>query len=124
MMCERCEELQEEIAWLKSELGLLTSTAQHDKLLQYLKALYAAATPSIASMILALRGANGRPMERLQLLDAMPSPGGREDRGYSFVNTQVCHARRALGKAAIRNVWGVGYCLTPAGLAMVDEALA
>lgn len=119
-MCERCPELEERIAWLEGELGLQRRT-------EVFNALRAPAAPGTrssftrnqsAELLAALYAADGRTLNRYQLLEAIPSPSGK-DRDAKIVDVWVCWARKHLGKDAIDNVWGRGYRLSPLGMARV-----
>lgn len=119
--CERCADLEEQVAYLRSELGFQADNEAYRKLRSYL--VYRQSRVGRASavrVVLALYGAKGRTLTRDQLLDAVPPRSGEEDeRQLKTIDVWVCFARRALGKAAIESVWGRGYRLTEAGMAAV-----
>lgn len=119
-MCARCDDLEEQVAYLTSELGLQVRTDAIARLRLALRA----ATPvhhgalSCAQMLAALYAADGRPLSRYQILEAVPSPSDR-DRDAKIVDVWVCAARKALGRELIANVWGQGYQLSPEGMERV-----
>jgi DNA-binding response OmpR family regulator len=115
-MCARCQELEEEVAWLKGELGLRLDA---DKIAVLSNAF--GFSPNQTKMALTLLASNGRPVTRIQLDEAMP---GAPERSYSYVSVYVSHIRQALGFDAIETVWGQGYRLTPAGAEKIRAALA
>jgi len=119
-MCDRCAELEEEVAYLRSELGLL---ADEDALLTLKRAMRV--SPVVARLVYALYRSNGRLLTCAHLEDAIPSKTGRDDYiSQSFFGALVCLARRALGRDAIETAWGRGYRLSPAGMARVAAILA
>ena len=128
MMCERCDEKDERIAWLESEIGIRNDAEVADRLYAALsertKHLQGASIgrPQAAKMIAALYAVNGRAISLWMLLEAVPSPSHKE-RGENLVRVWVRRARQGLGKDAIANVWGHGYRLTDAGMAAVAEIL-
>ena len=118
-MCQRCIELEEEVAYLRSELGLL---ADEDALLTLGRAL--GVSPVVARLVLALYRANGRLLTVTHLNDAVPSAKGRDEYiSQSFFASLVCLARRPLGRDAIETAWARGYRLSPAGMARVAAIL-
>lgn len=118
-MCDRCEELEEDIAYLKSELGL---RAGLDEIEALRKAF--GLTPSCAKLVLALYRAKGRTVTQLQMLEIMPPRYTIEDdRTSQIVNVQCSKTRKALGPGLLQNVWGQGFKLSPAGLDIVGLAL-
>lgn len=121
MMCDCHPELRERIAWLESELGI----SRRNEVFQALRAPAEPGTRSSftrnqsAEVLAALYSANGRVLSRYQLLEAVPSPTGNEDRNVKIVDVWICWARKHLGRDAIDNIWGRGYRLSPAGMARV-----
>lgn len=127
-MCQRCEELEERVAWLESELGLQRDADVEARMLAAFP--HQAGVPYHPSRrgalraLLALYQAKGRPVTHLQILEAVPpANGGDDERTSNLVATWVCVARRIVGRDAIESVWGKGYRLTPTGLARVSAAL-
>jgi DNA-binding response OmpR family regulator len=118
--CARCEELEEEVAYLRSEMGLQLSAEKFQRLRGRLRL-----APGAINFLLVLYQAKGRMVSKLQALDALPSPvRDRDDRNTQLIGVYASHVRRALGHDAISNGWGRGYAMTPAGLARVDQELA
>lgn len=122
MMCARCEELEEEVAYLRSELRLSGSEAEIDRLRDFLGPT--GSRGLVVGFVMALHRANGRTLAPWTLLDAMPSPTGNQDRTQELVKSVACFARKALGRDAIETVWGRGYRLSPAAMVRITNALA
>jgi DNA-binding response OmpR family regulator len=106
MTCPHCAAMQEELAWLRSELGLQRST---DQLVAIGETF--GLTLAEAQLVHALFRANGRVVHRAVLLEAMPSPYGLQERDLKQVNAIVCRIRKAMGDNAIENIRGLGYRL-------------
>lgn len=124
--CSHCAELEEEVAWLRSELGLQQSA-------DVKRRLYSAMTGGrnkdgrlqACDLVAALYSANGRPMTRMQIMEAVPSPSGNErDRDMKIVDVWVSVAKKSLGPDTIQALRGTGYYLTASGSARVAEILA
>jgi DNA-binding winged helix-turn-helix (wHTH) protein len=116
MMCARCEELEEEVAYLKSELGLIHDATLVDQIKRAL-----GIRPGPAHLLMALyRASPGRTVSRWHLLESLP-PADRPD--DSIVNVYVCKLREALGDDAIVTVWGTGYRLADHARARVAALL-
>lgn len=124
MTCEHCEELKERIAWLESELGLQRDFDALKKIHGEMKGSTPNPKWSVARMLLAMYAAKGRPMSRAQMLEASPPRSrGEDDRAFSLTSVWVCKAREIFGREIIENVWGVGYRLTPVGMAKIAAIL-
>lgn len=125
MTCARCEDLEAEIAYLRSELGLSVDATRVARLTDHLRSFRYAhlrGRTGVARLLLALYDAHGRVLTRPQLLDAIPPASGDEDtRSTQLIDALVWGARSALGKDAIVNLWGCGYALSPEGMAKVAE---
>lgn len=115
MTCSHCEALQEEVAYLRSELGLRVDLDHQARLRQALSL-----RPQTARLILILHAARGRTVPRAQLEEALP---GAEDRGSNYLSVYVSFARKALGRDSIETVWGQGFRLSPATLAQLSLLL-
>lgn len=129
MTCAHCEELEERVAWLESEIGIRNDAEVADLIYAALSERTrhlrgtSVGRPQAARMIAALYAVKGRAISRWMLLEAVPSPSHKEDRGDNLVSVWVTRARQGLGKDAIANVWGHGYRLTDTGMAAVAEIL-
>jgi DNA-binding response OmpR family regulator len=111
------EELEEEVAFLRSELGW--SLRETD--LELLVAAYPMRKSS-ARLVMALYRVAPRLLSVWQL-DRIVEATQSEDRDPKIINVMIHFARRGMGADAIKNVWGQGYRLTPHGIALVDAAL-
>jgi DNA-binding response OmpR family regulator len=126
-MCARCEELEDRVAWLESELGAQQSADLHERLRRALLRDSRGA-PSRASLacrfIAALYAAHGRTMTVRQLFEAIPpKAGGEDERQDKLIHVWACHARKGLGTDAIQVTYGQGYRLSPAGMSRVAAIL-
>jgi DNA-binding response OmpR family regulator len=122
-MCARCEELEERVAWLESELGLQTHALTLDLLRSAMNTGSTYKRKGAAALVAALYGAKGRPLDRLQLSERLPR-GGRDGRDERVVDVYICAARKELGADIIATVWGGGYRLTDTGMARVSAILS
>lgn len=118
MICARCAELEEEVAYLRSELGV----QQEASLTDILKVRFGLVR-GWAAVLAALYRAKGRCVMHAQLEEAIPNPNDR-DRDNRIVTVYVALLRGVLGKDAIATVWGSGYRLTESGLERVESVLS
>lgn len=126
--CPRCEQLEEEVAYLKAELGLVVGS---DDIQALRGAMRDAGSPdrigrtSPASVVMALYRAKGRTLSKYQLMEAIPPRDRAEDdRNEKIVDVWICRARKGIGRDALENIWGKGYRLTPVGMARVAAILS
>lgn len=119
MTCAHCEDLEEQVAYLESELGLRLAADE----LAGLRATFGL-TPSEARAVLALHRAAGRTVTRAQVEEVMPSPTGKEERSRSLLSSTMFHIRRKLGPGIVETVWSAGFRITPAGQKLVASALS
>lgn len=105
--CPHCEELREELAYLRSELGLQLEAAELDDLKRRF-----GLSPGTARLLALLYGANRRPMTRHQIEDAIPARDEDLERSYGYVSTLVCQLRDRIGRGSVLNVFGTGYRLS------------
>lgn len=119
-MCARCEELEERVAWLESELGIQKDAGE----VEALKGAFGL-THGLAVLLRALYRAKGRPVTRLQILDVLPTKGGADgsDRDPKIVDVRASQLRAALGKGAVLNAWGQGYRLSDEARARVEAVI-
>lgn len=124
-MCARCEELEEEAAYLRSELGGAVADGAIETLRRALQSgRKGVSRPRVAAMLLALYRAHGRPVSKVRMLEEIPpKAGGEDDRDPKMVDVWVCQARAALGFNVIETVWGNGYRLSSYGLDLVGRYL-
>lgn len=128
MACSECERLRDEVAYLKSELGLQQDADVLARLSKAMRArndglrwTWQKATGS-ARIVARLYAVNGRPLSRAQLMDAAPAKTPvSDDRWDNIIDVWVCFARKALGKDAIDTVHGLGYKLSDVGMVRVAE---
>lgn len=125
MMCVRCEELQERVAYLESELGIQDTADIQDRLMRALRRPDAKWTKAngAARLIARLYAAKGKPVTTLQLLEATPAKAIYDERNAEIVKVWICFGRKTLGKDAIVTVWGFGYRLSDTGMAQVTAIL-
>lgn len=123
--CQHCEELKDEIAFLKRELGLqadadLVSTVHHA--LRQTRKTNREGRLQSAHFIALLYRAHGRMVSYDALLGTVPGIGGI-DREFGLVKVWAHGARKALGHDAIETVWGRGFRMTEIGMKRVAELL-
>jgi hypothetical protein len=124
MTCARCAELEEEVAYLRGELGLTRNMEREHRLRSALRARNLTTHANGAALLLlALYAAGGAVRTPYQLLDAIPSREHNEDRNPGVVVVYIHCARKAIGFDAIENVWGRGYRLSDAGAERVKALL-
>jgi hypothetical protein len=115
---ERIAELEEEVAWLRGELGLCLEATRIDAVMRGCRI-----PPGPARMLLALHDAGGRVLTVAALEAVLHGQGDDLVAGSKLVGSQVWAVRARIGPGVIRNAWGLGYAITPAGAARVREAL-
>lgn len=118
MTCAHCEELEGRIAWLESELGL-----QRDGVVIQRFRMAFGLTTAEAEILHALHSAKGRVLSSFNLLEATISPSGNRDRAASVAAVLIVRIRKKIGHDAVTTVWGRGYHLSSAGMALVAAAL-
>jgi DNA-binding response OmpR family regulator len=125
MTCARCEELEEQVAYLKSELGLSNDVETSDRLRRAMRGTYRPTHASGAcGLVLALYAAKGRLRAKWSLMEAIPPRnGGDDDRNPKIIDVYVSCARKGLGHDAIETVWGRGYRMTDVGMERVRAIL-
>lgn len=112
------EELVEEVVYLRSELG---PAADHDR-----DRLVIAFRTTLAEtcILSALYAGKGHPVSNWRLADAAPAGRMTADRNdIAAVKVWISRLRKKLGADAISTTFGLGYALTPRGIALVDAAL-
>lgn len=116
----RNADLEEQVAYLRSELRLVLDGEQAAVLRSFL----AIETQGAYALSL-LYAAQGRPMSAHRLVEALPACQIRgEDRDPKQANVVVFRLRKQLGADKIQTVAGIGYTLTDAGRALVRDTLA
>lgn len=119
MTCPHCQDLRDEIAFLKRQLGVQAQQDQISTLATRLRL-----PPAEAQLLSALYDAKGRVLSVYQLDEVMPPvSSSADDRDLKHVAIRVCRVRKKLGEESIKNIWGRGYCLTDIGRLLVEEAL-
>lgn len=123
-MCSRCDDLEEQVAWLRSELGLQRDLATENRLCETIPRGAHAGRPQLARFVMALYAAKGRPVTRFQLLEACPPTTADEDsRSEKILDVWVWRARGWLGRDAVLTLHGKGYRLSESGMAKVAALL-
>lgn len=118
MICPHCEELREEIRFLKRQLGVEQRERQLDRLKRHFR------IPVGDTLILAaLANANGRILSQDHLDNLVPHLSAGDDRDPKHVAIRICRLRKILGSEAIEHHRGRGYFLTNLGRLQVEEAL-
>lgn len=117
-MCDRCAELEEEVAYLKSELASWSSEQCVETLARVLRI-----RPAAAKTLARLYASGGRLVGIRALMEATADPACDDDRDYNVVKVHVWNLRQVLGRDAIQTAWGRGYSLTETGVARVAAIL-
>lgn len=109
---ERIAQLEEEVAYLKRELGDVLEATSVERLRRELRV-----EPMQARILLRLALARGRVVTQAQLMDL-------HDRAVSpnTLRVHIHRLSRAVGTPVATAAWR-GYVITPAGAAVVDRAL-
>lgn len=118
-MCDRCTELEEEVAWLRSELGIRADAEQGNRLRSAFSV-----TPGEAAVLMRLYAAGGRLVTLSQLCQAAPSmdeAGERDD--LRIMRVYVSRIRKKMGVGAILLAYGRGYSLSPEAQARVRSVV-
>lgn len=117
MTCAHCEDLKEEVAYLKSELGLRNDAERVEQLRRQ------GVRPAEAAMLCRLYAAGGKLVTVDQLEEAIPAKDPARERTTPFVRTYASRIRSRMGRDIIGNMWGRGYYLTDRGMAVVGPML-
>lgn len=115
MTCAHCAQLEEEVAFLRSELGQRYAATD----VQIIADTFGL-TPGVAHVLRQLYGANGHPVTPWQIAEGLP---GIEDRDPEISRVYICRIRKALGRDAVETVRTRGYRLAPASHALVKDTL-
>lgn len=118
-MCGRCEELEGLVDYYKRELGILHRLADRAALEQVVHL-----PPTQAAILLALYGRRGATLSKDGLMAVLYSDRAGEEPEIKIVDVFISKLRKAIGRDKIITHWGVGYRLSPEGLAWVAQALA
>lgn len=113
MTCAHCTQLEEENAYLRSELGLV-SDAQLQSKLQGMFGL----RRSAAKLLEALYRAKGRVVDKRRLVEMI----GSTDECGKTIDVLVCQLRRAIGTEAVETIHHQGIRIGPAGVAAMRLA--
>ena len=118
------EELEEQVAYLKSELGLVAESDALHTLRLAMRVPGSVGRRGPAMVVMALYKAHGRTLSKHQIMEAVPPrSGGDDNREPKIIDVWVSRARKSLGRDAIENVWGQGARLSPQGMALVAGLL-
>lgn len=115
-MCERCAQLEEELAWLKGERDIEVSLSRVDLMRRRFRL-----EPAGARLLLTLYDAQGRVVPHLALEEACSRDPDMV--ASNSLKVHVHRARNALGDGVIETAPGMGYRMTPLGRARVYQAL-
>lgn len=114
-MCTRCEQLEEEVAYLKNELGQVTDQTVRAWLRRERQL-----RPQGARLLSVLYHARPRVIDRYRLHEMI---GSNAD-DVHLVNVQASYLRRLLGRDVVISEQGQGYRIGPPGIAVMEEAIA
>lgn len=114
----REQELEEEVSFLKRQLGIEADKDIARKLTEAL-----GVTRYQARLLTVMYVRRGAILTKDALLDAMYA-GQADEPFVKIVDVFVSQIRRQIGGGAIRTLWGQGYGLSPEGLDLCSRALA
>lgn len=114
---KRIADLEEQNAWLRSELGLVEEASAVHALRNALRL-----STQQARVVLRLYRAKGRVVPFAQLYEAAP-PVYSDDRPMHIVRVFVSQTRAKLGKDFILGSYGLGYALSPAAAETIRQVL-
>lgn len=118
MTCAHCEDLKEEIAYLKSELGLQVDSGQVAAIRDAF-----GLTEQKARILLVLYKARARTISIAQFHDALPCRYGKEERSEKLVQSSISQLRKIVGADAVDTLYGQGYRLGQRMRARIDAIL-
>lgn len=116
MSCQRCQELEAELAYLRDETGIAVEEAA----LAALRAVYPL-EPRTARIVVRLARSPGGLTPSWALSELLTRG---EDASENGLRAQISRARRVLGKGAIKSVYGVGYQIAPEWRERIKAAMA
>lgn len=99
----------------KRELGMIREQEQESRVKQRL-----GLSGRQVELLMTLYARRGRVVTKLSLLDAMY--GGMDEPDPKIIDVFVCKIRQRV-PGSVQTVWGRGYLLTEAGVAVVEQAL-
>jgi DNA-binding response OmpR family regulator len=115
----RIEKLEEENAWLRSELGL-TASVETEVAIRKAFSL----TPTDSRILAIFYSAPaGRLFTKEQIDDFVGIYSQRPDHKVGVVDVFIYRIRQVLGFNAIENVWARGYRLTACGRDTINQAI-
>jgi DNA-binding response OmpR family regulator len=112
-----CRDIAEERDHYKRELGMLVDATTLTRL-----AIRWYLTPKECALVAILYERKGACAGRELLLAAMYG-GAYDTPEIKIIDVFLCKARKKMGAELFKTHWGVGYSLTPAGVAAVTEAV-
>lgn len=119
-VCDERDDLRDEIANLRQDLGLATVLDECSRL----KTRYGL-EPSAAKILLTLYRSSTHVLRFEQVDDVTPATRQFRDRDpSSILKIWVWQIRKRIGRDSIETIWGEGYRLTPLGVSVVARALS
>jgi len=117
MSALRVQELEEEVSFLRRQLGI---EADRDVVRKLSDAL--SISRHEARFLSILYAKVGGTVSRDGLMDAMYP--GLEEPNIKIIDVWTCKIRRKIGRDTIFTLWGMGYGLTPEGRSICQRAIA
>lgn len=118
-LSERIADLEEQVAYLKSELGISRDMAIAAR---FKKAF--GLTRGESSIVAMLYSSRFKAFTKDQLFEATRDAGRSEEPGMKVVDVLMYRVRRRLGYQSICTIHNRGYALTPYGVEICDRAMA
>lgn len=112
-MCNRCDDLEEQVAYWKAAAGAL-----HDQDILAGLRVNVGLSGKQAMLLDALHRRKGRPVRTSDLLDLI----GSAECTDQLIKVFVTKIRQKLGRDAIRTERAFGYAIGPAGSAAIEAA--
>jgi hypothetical protein len=116
-LLDKCGELEEQVAYLKGQLGLQVGATEASKL----RAGFDLTTKEVA-VVLHLYETRARATTKEGVLNALYG-ASLDVPEIKIVDVFVCKARKKLPDGSIETIWGHGYRLTSIGVAAIEAVL-
>lgn len=120
---DRYDELVEENAWLKRELGIIQDAGVVTRLKDVFNL-----SGTEAKLLAAMHTRGGKTLTKDAAMNILYSDRPNDEPDRKIIDVYACKirgkVRHVTGENAIGTEWGVGYFLTPEGIEAADRAMA
>ena len=114
----KIEELKEENAFLRRELGLIADDGVEGAV-----QMAFGLTVTESKVLMALYQRPGRTVHQNTMMDILYQYRADSEPCVKIIDVYICRVRAKIGKCAIKNVVGRGYMITEAGAQQIRSAL-